>query len=100
MVDRISRRGLGRALLARQLLLERSALGIVDAVEHLVAMQAQSPQAPFVGLWSRLAGFDPDELSRLLVDREVVRATTLRTTVHLSTTRDYLALRPAVAPVI
>jgi hypothetical protein len=100
MVDRITRRGLGRALLARQLLLERSPLGIVDAVEHLVAMQAQSPQAPFVGLWSRLAGFDPDALSRLLVDREVVRATTLRTTVHLSTTRDYLGLRPAVAPVI
>jgi hypothetical protein len=100
MVDRISRRGLGRALLARQLLLERSSLGIVDAVEHLVAMQAQSPQAPFVGLWSRLAGFDPDELSRLLLSRDVVRATTLRTTVHLSTTRDYLALRPAVAPVI
>jgi hypothetical protein len=100
MADRITRRGLGRALLARQLLLERSTLRVLDAVEHLVAMQAQSPQAPFVGLWSRLAGFDPDELSRLLVDREVVRATTLRTTVHLCTTRDYLALRPAVAPVI
>ena len=100
MVERISARGRNRALLARQLLLERADIGVVAALEHLVAMQAQSPQAPYVGLWSRLAGFDPDELSRLLVDRQVVRATTLRTTVHLSTTRDYLALRPAVQPVL
>jgi hypothetical protein len=97
---RISSRGLGRALLARQLLLERADLGVAAALEHLVAMQAQSQQAPYVGLWSRLADFDPDELSRLLVGREAVRATTFRTTVHLSTTRDYLALRPTVAPVI
>ena len=78
MVERISARGRNRALLARQLLLARADIGVVAALEHLVAMQAQSPQAPYVGLWSRLAGFDPDELSRLLVDRQVVRATTLR----------------------
>jgi hypothetical protein len=100
VVERITARGRNRALLARQLLLERAGTGVVPALEHLVAMQAQSPQAPYVGLWSRLAGFDPDELSRLLVDRQVVRATTLRTTVHLSTARDYLALRPAVQPVL
>jgi winged helix DNA-binding protein len=100
MTERITRRGRGRALLARQLLLARADLAVVEALEHLVAMQAQSPQAPYVGLWSRLAAFDPDELSRLLVGREVVRATTLRTTVHLSTRTDYLALRATVQPVL
>ena len=100
MVERITARGRNRALLARQLLLERADVGVIAALEHLVAMQAQSPQAPYVGLWSRLADFDPDELSRLLVARNVVRATSLRTTVHLSTTSDYLALRPAVQTVL
>jgi winged helix DNA-binding protein len=93
----LSRRALNRALLARQFLLERVDLPIEAAVEHLVALQAQEPWDPYYQLWSRLRGFDPFELARLLEERRVVRATSmLRTTIHLLTADDWLALRPVL----
>ena len=93
----LSRRALNRALLARQFLLERVELPIECAVEHLVALQAQEPFDPYYQLWSRLQGFDPGELARLLEERRVVRATSmLRTTIHLMTADDWLALRPVL----
>ena len=70
---------------------------IERAVEHLVALQAQEPWDPYYQLWSRLQGFDPLELARLLEERRVVRATSmLRTTIHLMTADDWLALRPVL----
>jgi Winged helix DNA-binding domain len=70
------------------------------AVEHLVGLQAQEPLPPYFGLWSRLEGFDPNELGRLLTEREVVRMTLMRGTVHLVTVRDALRLRPLLQIVI
>ena len=70
------------------------------AVEHLVGLQAQATLPPYYGLWSRLERFDPHELGRLLTDREAVRMTLMRGTVHLVTVRDALVLRPLVQPIV
>ncbi|GAA3668406.1 winged helix DNA-binding domain-containing protein [Nonomuraea antimicrobica] len=86
-------RALNRATLARQLLLDRADLPVIDAVAHLCGLQAQEPQEPFVGLWSRLRAFDPAALSDLLVGRRVVRTHLMRRTVHLMTADDALAWR-------
>jgi Winged helix DNA-binding domain len=96
----LGRRALGRALLERQLLLRRVNLPVTEVVEHLLGLQAQAPMPPYQGLWSRLEGFDPHELGRLLTEREVVRLTLMRGTVHLVTVRDALLLRPLVQVVI
>ena len=101
MTDKaIGLRALNRALLDRQWLLRRVDVPVPDAVEHLVGLQAQASLPPYQGLWSRLEGFDPHELGRMLVDREVVRLTLMRATVHLATVRDALLLRPLVQLVV
>ncbi|HEY6634609.1 MAG TPA: crosslink repair DNA glycosylase YcaQ family protein, partial [Acidimicrobiia bacterium] len=69
----LTRRALNRATLARQHLLERSG-DVAGTIEHLVGMQAQNPLDPYYALWSRVEAFDPDELGRMLVDRDAVRA--------------------------
>jgi hypothetical protein len=95
----ITRRALNRATLARQLLLRRDTRSAEQAIGHLVGMQAQNPHPPYVGLWTRLEGFRPDELSQLLLDRKVVRVALMRGTVHLVTAGDCLTLRPLVQPI-
>ncbi|MFD5625839.1 winged helix DNA-binding domain-containing protein [Streptomyces sp. NPDC127072] len=89
----LDNRALGRATLARQLLLDRAELPVLNAVAHLGGLQAQEPQEPFTGLWSRLRAFDPAALDGLLTGRSVVRTHLMRRTVHLLTADDALAWR-------
>ncbi|HJY59517.1 MAG TPA: crosslink repair DNA glycosylase YcaQ family protein, partial [Streptosporangiaceae bacterium] len=83
----LSQRELNRALLSRQLLLDRVDLpeeasprraAVLATIEHLVGLQAQAPFPPYYGLWSRLGGFRPDDLATLITDRSVVRIAVMR----------------------
>lgn len=89
----LSTRALNRATLARQHLLERTTASVREAVAHLCGVQAQEPQEPFIGLWSRLRDFTPDRLDTALTDRHVVRTHLMRRTVHLVSDDDVLAWR-------
>jgi hypothetical protein len=98
--DTLTLRQINRATLARQMLLAREKVTPVKAIERLVGMQAQWPKPPFLGLWSRVDGFERAHLTALLHKRAVVRATFLRATIHVVTAKDFLALRPAIQPVL
>jgi hypothetical protein len=96
----MSQRALNRAYLARQMLLAREQATALQAVERLVAMQAQVPRPPFIGLWTRLHGFKRSDLADAFHARTVVRVTSLRGTLHVMTTADYIALRGALQPML
>jgi len=98
--DRLGLRALNRAALHRQLLLDRAPLTALQAVGHLAGLQAQAPLAPYVGLWTRLAGFRHEELKELITERAVLRAHLMRNTVHLVDAGDYLRFRPLYQPVL
>ena len=90
--DRVlSVRDLNRALLARQLLLQRSKLSITKALERVGGIQAQYAPSSYIGLWSRLEGFELIALTRALEQRRVVQGTLLRSTIHLVSAGDYWA---------
>ena len=96
----LSDRQLNRALLARQGLLERVDAPPLALVEQLVGLQAQVPSNPYVALWSRIEGFDPQMLSAAISDGRAVRASVIRPTVHLVTLADAQRLAPLNAPVL
>lgn len=96
----LTKRDLNRALLARQLLLDRVDLPVVDAVERVAGLQSQAQAPPFIGLWTRLRGFGETELQRAIDERVVVRATMMRHTIHVVSARDYLWLRPTIQPAL
>ena len=105
----LSLRAVNRALLARQMLLERQVLPaggpdraaqVVRTIEHLVGLQAQAPFPPYYGLHSRLDGFLPGDLATLITGRSAVRIALMRGTIHLVSARDCLPLRRLVQPAI
>ena len=85
----LTQRALNRALLARQLLLDRSTGSVVDVVEQVGGLQTQYAPSGYVGLWTRLAGFQRDDLTTALEDRSVIQATLMRTTIHMVSRREY-----------
>jgi hypothetical protein len=82
-------RELNRALLERQLLLQRRRLSVQEAVERLCALQAQYSPSPYLALWSRLEGFKKEQLTRALEQKRVVRSSLFRITLHITSARDY-----------
>ena len=88
-VRRLSERELNRALLARQLLLERRRVPLPQALERIGGIQAQYAPSMYVGLWTRLQRFGRDQLDRALERRTVVQGTSLRATIHLLSPRDW-----------
>lgn len=85
----LTQRALNRALLARQLLLERSSVSIEEAVEQVGGLQTQYAPSGYVGLWTRLSAFRRDDLTKALWDRTVVQATLMRTTIHIVSRREF-----------
>jgi hypothetical protein len=96
----ITGRGLNRATLARQLLLERTDVRVEDAVRQLVALQAQHAPAPYVALWNRILDLDPRDLDAAIARHDLVKATLLRITLHLVHAADHPTLRAAVRPTL
>jgi Winged helix DNA-binding domain len=92
----LTTRELNRALLARQLLLERSTLPLTRAIERVGGLQTQYAPSAYVGLWSRLHGFRRDDLTRALERRRVIQGTLMRTTIHMVSARDYWPLVEAI----
>jgi len=97
---RLTARQLNRASLARQMLLRREAIPVVDAVRRIVALQAQEPASPYVALWDRLDPFDPADLDRAFADQAVVKAQLMRITLHAVAAHDYPAFHEAMEPTL
>ena len=89
---------LNRATLARQLLLRREPIDAADAVRRVVALQAQEPASPYLGLWNRVERFDGASLDDAFTDRTVVKASVVRITLHAVAADDYPAFYAAMLP--
>jgi len=89
-------RQLNRATLARQMLLRRENVPVVEAVHRIVGLQAQTPASPYIALWNRLADFDPDDLDRALRTKAILRATLMRVAIHAVAAKDYPAFHEAM----
>jgi hypothetical protein len=92
----LTQRELNRALLARQLLLEREQSTIPRVLERMGGLQAQYAPSMYIGLWSRLAAFERDHLNRALERKAVVQGTLMRSTIHLVSARDYWSCAIAI----
>lgn len=96
----LTRRQLNRATLARQMLLERADRPIVETIAFLLGPQAQVTEGPYQALWSRLRTFRHEDLTALIKGRMLLRATSMRGTLHLHTLEDMVGIRKLVQPVL
>src|SRR5688500_6007393 len=97
MAERVlSTRELNRAVLARQLLLERAERAPEEAGGQVAGLQTQYAPAGYIGLWSRLAGFRRQELTDALLAGRIVQAWVMRCTIHMVATADYWPFTEAV----
>lgn len=94
----LTARHLNRATLARQLLLDRRRLSVVDGIRRLVGLQAQEPASPYVALWNRLLDFDPTDLDAAFADHTVVKASLMRLTLHAVAAEDHAVFHAAMLP--
>jgi hypothetical protein len=94
----LTTRELNRALLARQLLLERSPKSVTQALEALGGLQTQNATSGYIGLWTRLQTFDMPDLTKALEERRAVQGTLMRNTIHLVSARDYPLLAAGTRP--
>ncbi|MDP9326559.1 MAG: winged helix DNA-binding domain-containing protein [Candidatus Dormibacteraeota bacterium] len=88
----LTERQLNRALLARQMLLERAATTVPRALDRMGGLQAQYAPAMYIGLWSRVEALRRDDVDAALEQRTVVQGTLLRGTIHLVSAADYWSL--------
>ncbi|MEP6661759.1 MAG: winged helix DNA-binding domain-containing protein [Acidimicrobiales bacterium] len=95
-VPTLSPRQLNRTVLTRQLLLQRSRGSLPQVLEATAGIQAQYAPSMYIGLWSRVEGFERDHLNSALVDRSVVQGTLMRATIHLVSKDDYWPFELAV----
>jgi hypothetical protein len=91
---------LNRALLARQLLLDRSSLSLTRALERVGGLQTQYAPSAYIALWSRLSGFHRDQLTRALTSRRAVQGTLMRSTIHIVSKDDYALFAAGVGPTL
>lgn len=89
-------RQLNRATLARQALLKRQSVSVVEGIRGAVALQAQEPASPYIALWNRIDGFEPTDLDAAFRDREIVKATLMRVTLHAVDRNDYVTIHGAM----
>jgi Winged helix DNA-binding domain len=85
----LTEKELNRALLARQLLLERSGASVPKVLEQMGGLQAQYAPSMYIGLWSRMEGFERSRLDEALERRSVAQGTLMRATIHLVSKGDY-----------
>ena len=96
----LTHRQLNRATLARQLLLARERLPVVDAVRRVLALQAQEPASPYLALWNRVIDFEPAELDDAFRTFAVVKASLMRLTLHAVAAEDRAPFLTAMSPTL
>ena len=92
----LSTRALNRALLARQFLLERSDQSIEGVLQSVGGLQTQYAPSGYIGLWSRMEGFERGQLTDALASRRVIQGTLMRATIHMVAAADYWPMEVAV----